>query len=79
MKPPRPTSQTSQNLTPEPGGRLEVRAAHSAQEWRQAKAALGREHGLGAGREAGNRLCQLILEDGKLVAVLVGCAAAWHL
>ena len=60
-------------------GALEVRAAHSAQDWRQAKTALGREHGLGAGREAGNRLCQLVLEDGKLVAVLVWCAAAWHL
>jgi hypothetical protein len=60
-------------------GKLEVRVAHSASEWRQAKAALGREHGLGAGREAGDRLCQLVREDGKLVAVLVWCAAAWHL
>ena len=60
-------------------GALEVRVAHSAQEWRQAKAALGREHELGAGREAGDRLCQLVMEDGKLVAVLVWCAAAWHL
>lgn len=60
-------------------GALEVRVAHSAQDWRQAKAALGREHGLGAGREAGDRLCQLVLEEGKLVAVLVWCAAAWHL
>jgi hypothetical protein len=60
-------------------GALEVKTAHSAQDWRQAKAALGREHGLGAGREAGDRLCQLVLEDGKLAAVLVWCAAAWHL
>ena len=60
-------------------GALEVRAAHSAAEWRQAKAALGREHGLGAGREAGDRLCQLVKQDGRLVAVLVWCAAAWHL
>ena len=59
-------------------GTLEVKAAHSAAEWRQAKAALGREHGLGAGREAGDRLCQLVREDGKWVAVLVWCAAAWH-
>jgi hypothetical protein len=29
--------------------KLEVRAAHSAAEWRQAKAALGPEHGLGDG------------------------------
>jgi len=60
-------------------GALEVKVARSAQDWRRAKAALGREHGLGAGREAGDRLCQLVLEDGKLVAVLVWCAAAWHL
>lgn len=60
-------------------GALAVTVAHSAQDWRQAKAALGREHGLGAGREAGDRLCQLVMEDGKLVAVLVWCAAAWHL
>lgn len=53
--------------------------AHSAQDWRKAKEALGREHGLGAGSEAGDRLCQLVLEEGKLVAVLVWCAAAWHL
>ena len=57
---------------------LQIKVAHSAAEWRQAKAALGREHGLGAGREAGDRLCQLVREDGKLVAVLVWCAAAWH-
>jgi len=60
-------------------GALEVKAAHSAQDWRQAKAALGREHGLGAGREAGDRLAQLVIQEGKLVAVLVWCAAAWHL
>jgi hypothetical protein len=60
-------------------GKLEVRVAHSASQWRQAKAALGREHGLGAGREAGDRLCQLVWENGKLAAVLVWCAAAWHL
>jgi hypothetical protein len=60
-------------------GKLEVKVAHSAAQWRQAKAALGREHGLGAGREAGDRLCQLVREDGRLVAVLVWCAAAWHL
>lgn len=58
---------------------LQIKVAHSAAEWRQAKAALGREHGLGAGREAGDRLCQLVKENGRLVAVLVWCAAAWHL
>jgi len=58
---------------------LEVRVARSAHEWRLAKEALGREHGLGAGREAGDRLCQMVMEEGKLAAVLVWCAAAWHL
>ena len=53
--------------------------AHSAQDWRRAKAALGRAHGLGAGREAGDRLGQLVFEGGQLVAVMVWCAAAWHL
>ena len=53
--------------------------AHSAQDWRRAKAALGKEHGLGAGREAGDRLCQLVMENGQLAGVLVWCAAAWHL
>jgi hypothetical protein len=57
---------------------LQIKVAHSAAEWRQAKTALGREHGLGAGREAGDRLCQLVKENGRLVAVLVWCAAAWH-
>ncbi|MEI7728457.1 MAG: Druantia anti-phage system protein DruA [Verrucomicrobiota bacterium] len=60
-------------------GDSEVTVAHSASDWRQAKAALGREHGLGVGREAGDRLCQLVRQDGRLVTVLVWCAAAWHL
>ena len=63
----------------QPLGKLTVQVAHSAAQWRQAKVALGREHGLGAGCEAGDRLCQLVWEHGKLVAVLVWCAAAWHL
>ncbi len=58
---------------------LTIKVAHSAHEWRQAKQALGREHDLGAGREAGDRLCQLVFQDGQLAAVLVWCAAAWHL
>ena len=60
-------------------GKLEVKVAHSAQDWRRAKEALGREHGLGAGSEAGDRLCQLVMAEGKLAGVLVWCAAAWHL
>ena len=58
---------------------MEVKVAHSAQDWRRAKEALGREHGLGAGSEAGDRLCQLVMEEGKLAGVLIWCAAAWHL
>ena len=60
-------------------GKWEVKVAHSAQDWRRAKEALGREHGLGAGSEAGDRLCQLVMEEGKLAGVLVWCAGAWHL
>ena len=60
-------------------GELEIKVAHSAADWRKAKEALGREHGLGAGSEAGDRLCQLVMEEGKLAGVLVWCAAAWHL
>ena len=70
---------SSSQAPPQRRGALEVRAADSASEWRQAKAAPGRKHGLGAGREAGDRLSQLVKQDGKLVAVLVWCAAAWHL
>jgi hypothetical protein len=73
------SSDLSSRSKAAPLGALEVRVAHSASEWRQTKAALGREHGLGAGREAGDRICQLVREDGRLVAVLVWCAAAWHL
>ena len=47
-------------------GSLEIKIAHSAADWRRAKEALGREHGLGAGSEAGDRLCQLVYEEGKL-------------
>ena len=53
--------------------------AHSAAQWRMARRELGREHGLGVGAEAGDRLCQLVYEKGALVAVLVWCAAALHL
>ncbi len=42
--------------------KLEVKVAHSSQDWRRAKEALGSEHGLGAGREAGDRLCKLVMK-----------------
>lgn len=72
------TSATEVNSGKEIPG-LEIKVAHSAHDWRRAKEALGREHGLGAGREAGDRLCQLVFEEGRLAGVLVWCAAAWHL
>jgi len=60
-------------------GELTIKIAHSAHEWRKAKSALGREHELGAGHEAGDRLCQMVYQGKELVAVLVWCASAWHL
>jgi hypothetical protein len=71
-------STQSSNVSKAKAGGLEVKVAHSAQDWRRAKEALGREHGLRAGSEAGDRLCQLVMEDGKLAGVLVWCAAAWQ-
>ena len=52
-------------------GNLEVRVASSAADWQLAKSALLEEHSLGAGAEAGDRLCQLVYEEDRLVAVLV--------
>jgi hypothetical protein len=72
-------SDSNDTLPAERFGVLEVKTAQSAHDWRRAKAALGREDGLGAGREAGDRLCQLALPEGKLAAGLVWCAATWHL
>ena len=60
-------------------GVLEIRTAQGPADWEIAHDMLNKEHLLGAGREAGDRLCQFVLEDGKVVAVLVWCAAAWHL
>jgi hypothetical protein len=53
--------------------------SYSSADWEIAHAMLDEEHFLGAGREAGDRLCQFVLQDGAVVAVLVWCAAAWHL
>ena len=60
-------------------GVLEIRTAQGPADWEIAHDMLNKEHLLGAGREAGDRLCQFVLEDGKVVAVLSWCAAAWHL
>jgi hypothetical protein len=40
---------------------------------------LNEEHFLGAGREAGDRFCQFVIEFGEVVAVFIWCAAAWHI
>jgi hypothetical protein len=58
---------------------LELRLAQCPADWEIAHLMLNDEHSLGAGKEAGERLCQFVLEDGDIVAVLIWCAAAWHL
>ncbi len=58
---------------------LRIRIAQTPADWQIAHRMLDEEHLLGAGREAGDRLCQFILEEDEIVAVLVWCAAAWHL
>ena len=56
-----------------------IRTAETTADWQIAHQLLDQEHLLGAGREAGDRLCQFILEEGEIVAVLIWYAAAWHL
>lgn len=58
---------------------LRIRTAETPADWQIAHQMLDEEHLLGAGREAGDRLCQFVLEEDEIVAVLIWCAAAWHL
>ena len=58
---------------------LSIRTAETPADWQLAHSLLDDEHLLGAGREAGDRLCQFVIEEDEVVAVLVWCAAAWHL
>jgi hypothetical protein len=58
---------------------LRIRTAQTPADWQIAHRMLDEEHLLGAGREAGDRFCQFILEEDEIVAVLIWCAAAWHL
>ena len=58
---------------------LRTRTAETPADWQIAHRMLDEEHLLGAGREAGDRLCEFILEEDQIVAVLIWCAAAWHL
>ncbi len=58
---------------------LRIRTAETPADWQIAHGLLDEEHPLGAGREAGDRLCQFVLEENEVVAVLIWCAAAWHI
>jgi hypothetical protein len=58
---------------------LHIRIAQTPADWQLAHSLLEEEHLLGAGREAGDRLCQFVLEEDRIVAVLIWCAAAWHI
>ncbi|NJM38285.1 MAG: hypothetical protein HC845_10740, partial [Akkermansiaceae bacterium] len=44
---------------------LHIRLAASSADWEIAHQMLDEEHFLGAGREAGDRLCQFVMEEGK--------------
>ena len=59
--------------------KLEIKRFKHTTDWELAHQYLNEEHFLGAGREAGDRSGQFILQDGKVVAVLIWCASAWHL
>jgi len=58
---------------------LEIHKLEDSTDWELAHQYLEDEHFLGAGREAGDRIGQFILENGEVVAVLIWCASAWHL
>jgi hypothetical protein len=59
--------------------KLEVRPATTAGDIAQCQEWFGEEHYLGPVRAAGDRLHQIVLEDGRPVAVLLWAASAWHL
>lgn len=79
MKKPKASEETSGAVVGKGAGVLEIQVAQTKAQWEQAREALSREHQLGEGAQAGDRLFQLIWEEGKLAAVLVWCASAWHL
>ena len=58
---------------------LEIRTFKDQADWELAHQFLEEEHFLGAGKEAGDRIGQFVLENGAVVAVLIWCASAWHL
>lgn len=58
---------------------LEIRTFKDSADWELAHQFLDEEHFLGAGKEAGDRVGQFVLEEGRVVAVMIWCASAWHL
>ena len=66
-------------LDQEPLQSLEIRKFENTADWELAHELLDEEHFLGAGREAGDRIGQFVLEEGEIVAILIWCASAWHL
>ena len=58
---------------------LEVLPATDRAEIALCQEQLGEEHYLGPARTAGDRLFQIVREEGKPVAVLLWAASAWHL
>lgn len=58
---------------------IDVQTATSEEQINQCQQWLGEEHYLGPARTAGQRLFQIVHEDGQPVAVLVWAASAWHL
>jgi len=63
----------------EQASQLEIKRFASSADWELAHEFLNQEHSLKAGKEAGDRVGQFILQDGQVVAVLIWCASAWHL
>jgi hypothetical protein len=73
----RPLAASVESSVREP---LHIRLAASSADWEIAHQMLDEEHFLGAGRGGGDdRFCQFVIEEGKVVAVLIWCAAARHL
>ena len=50
---------------------LEIRTFKDQADWELAHQYLDEEHFLGAGKEAGDRVGQFVLENGEVVAVLI--------
>ena len=48
---------------------LQFRIAETSADWQPAHTLLDDEHLLGAGREAGDRLCQFILKENQTIAL----------